>query len=144
MPLSQVGHRPSLTSTSSWLSAALRALDAIDDEIAEDRLPAIGRFPRTAAERILVALAAHPLEPTVYPTQNAEVAIHFKSPHRPDSVLILLDNHGRAECYACSGGHSRRAHYDAASDLPDRFILDRLRALTPESMPARRRRCGGP
>ena len=83
------------------------------------------------AERIIVGLARHPWAPTVYPTRDAEVAIHFKSPDSPGSVVVLLDNHGRGECYACTGGHSRRARYDASSDLPDGFVMEQLAALMP-------------
>ena len=99
------------TSPSAWLADALQALAELDDEIAEDGLPEIGPSVRKEAERIIVGLARHPWAPTVYPTQDAEVAIHFKSPDSPGSVLVLLDNHGRGECYAYIGGHSRRARY---------------------------------
>ena len=119
--------RPSET----WLEHALRTLAEVDEEIAEEGLPAIGLPARKEAERIIVALARHPWAPTVYPTQDAEIAIHFKSPDRPNSVIILLDSHGRGECYAYTGGRSRRAHYDVASDMPDGFVREQLRALAP-------------
>ena len=115
----------------SVVADALRALAEVDDEIAEDGLPEIAPCVRREAERIIVALAWHPWPPTVYPTQDAEIAIHFKSPDAPDSVVILLDGDGRGECYAYTGGHSRRAHYDASSDLPDGFVMEQLAALMP-------------
>ena len=119
---------------SAWLADALRALTEVDDEIAEDGLPDVAPSARKEAERIIVALARHPWAPTVYPTQDAEIAIHFKSPDAPSSVVILLDRHGRGECYAYTGGHSRRAHYDVASDLPDSFVVEQLRVLIPKRM----------
>ena len=124
--------RRSPTWKSSWLADALQALAEVDDEIAEDSLPKIGPSTKKEAERVIVALARHPRAPAVYPTQDGEIAIHFRSLGRPGSVVILLDTHGRGECYAYTGGHNRRAHYDVSSDLPDAFVLEQLRALTPE------------
>ncbi len=119
---------------SAWLEDALAVLAEVDDEITEDGLPEINSSARKEAERIIVSLAWHPWAPTVYPTQDAEIAIHFKSPDLPNSVVILLNNHGQGECYAYTGGNSRRAHYDASSDLPDSFVMEQLRGLTPGRM----------
>lgn len=101
-----VGVRESPTPPSAWLAEARQALAELDDEMVEDGLPEIGPSVRREAERIIVGLARHPWAPTVYPTRDAE----RRHP--------LLDNHGRGECYAYTGGHSRRAHYGASSDLP--------------------------
>ena len=106
-----IGVQGSRTPPSAWLADALQALAELDDEIVEDGLPPIGPSARKEAEWIIVGLARHPWAPMVYPTQDAEVAIHFKSPDSPGSVVVLLDNHGRGECYAYTGGHSRRARY---------------------------------
>ena len=125
------GFQRSRRPMSAWLADALRALAEVDGEIAEDGLPEISPFARKEAGRLIVALARHPWAPAVYPTQDAEIAIHFKSPDLPNSVVILLDSHGHGECYAYTGGHSRRAHYDVTSDLPDGFVMEQLRALTP-------------
>lgn len=114
---------------SSWLADALAALAEVDDEIAEENLPEIDDATKTEAGRLLRALAWHPWGPTVYPMQDAEVAIHFKSPDLPDSVVILLNNGGRADCHAYIGGRGRRSHYETSSDLPDAFVLDQLRRL---------------
>ena len=119
------------TPPSAWLTDALRALAELDDEIVEDGLPEIGPSVREEAERIIVGLARHPWAPTVYPTRDAEVAIHFKSPDSPGSVVVLLDNHGRGDCYAYTSGHSRHARYEASSDLPDGFVMEQLAALIP-------------
>ena len=115
----------------SVVADALRALAELNDEIVEDGLPEIALRVRREAERIIAALAWHPWPPTVYPTQDAEIAIHFKSPDAPDSVVILLGGNGRGECYAYTGGHSRRARYGASSDLPDGFVMEQLAALMP-------------
>ena len=119
-----------------WLAEALAALAEVDDEIAEEDLPPVGEATKTEAERIIKALARHPLAPTVYPTQDAEIALHFKAPGRTGTVVILLSDGGRADCHAYVGGTSRRAHYDTSSDLPDAFVLDQLRRLTPPSRAA--------
>ena len=124
----------SLPPKSAWLEDALGSLAEMDDEITEDGLPEINSSARKEAERIIGGLARHPWAPTVYPTQDAEIAIHFKSPDLPNSVVILLNNHGQAECYSYTGGNSRRAHYDASSDLPDSFVREQLRDLTPGRM----------
>ena len=127
-----IGVRGVAARPSAWLADALQALAELDDEIAEDGLREIGPSVRKEAERIIVGLARHPWAPTVYPTRDGEVAIHFKSPDSPGSVVVLVDNHGHGECYAYNGGHSRRAHYGASSDLPDDFVMEQLRALWPE------------
>lgn len=91
---------------SLWLADALAALAGVDEEIAEENLPEIGGATKTEAERLLADLARHPQAPTVYPTQDAEIAIHFKSSDLPDSVVHsaerqwtggLLCLHGRDE-----------------------------------------------
>lgn len=115
---------------SSWLADAIAALGEVDDEVAEENLPAIDSDTRGEAARIIRALAGQPLAPTVYPTRDGEIAIHFKSPVRPSSVVILLNNGGQADCYAYVGGRSRRAHYDVSADLPDGFIMEQLGKLT--------------
>ena len=120
------------TWTSGWIVDALKELAEIDDEIAEERFPEIGSTVKDEAERILKSLAWHPLTPAVYPTSDAEIAIQLQSSGSPGSVLILLNNDGQADCYAHFRGRNRRAHYDAASDLPDDFLREQLRALTGE------------
>ena len=116
----------------SWISDALAELAEIDDEIAEDNLPEVGAAAKAEAERIIRALAGRAPAPAVYPTQDAEIALHFKSPGRAGTVLVLLRDDGRADCHAYIGGRSRRAHYGTSSDLPDAFVLDQLRRLVPD------------
>ena len=56
---------------------------------------------KAEAERILRAVArrAPAPAPAVYPTQDAEIALHFKSPG-VGTVVILLSDGGRADCHA--------------------------------------------
>ena len=121
------------------LSDALAELAEVDDEIAEENLPQVGEATKTEAERLVRALTGRApacVLLAVYPTQDAEIALHFKAPDRPDAVLVLLRDGGRADCHAYVGGTSRRAHYNTSSDLPDAFVLDQLRCLTPPSRAA--------
>ena len=114
---------------SIWLAGALRELAEVDDEIAEEGLPKINTAAKEEAGRIITDLAQHPWAPTVYPTQDGEIAIHFKSPGLPNAVVILLNDNEQADCYAYARGVSRRAHYDVSSDLPDSFVMEQLRGL---------------
>ena len=97
--------------------------------IAEDGLPEVPSSTKREAERILGALARDPWAPTVYPTQAGEIAMQFRSPDSPGSVVVLRDDQGRAECYAYTGGRRRRAHYGVSSDLPNGFVVEQLRAV---------------
>ena len=114
-----------------WLADALADLAEIDDEIAEENLPEVSSAMKAEAERILRAVARRAPAPTVYPTQDAEIALHFKAPDRPGAVLVLLRDDGRADCHAYVDGKSRYRHYETSADLPDAFVLDRLDCLTP-------------
>ncbi len=116
------------------LADALAELAEVDDEIAEENLPQVGETTKAEAERLVRALtqrAPASVLLTVYPTQDAEIALHFKVPDRPGAVLVLLRDDGRADCHAYVGGRSRRAHYEKSSDLPDAFVLEQLGHLTP-------------
>ena len=116
------------------LADALAELKEVDDEIKEENLPPVGETTKTEAERLVRALTRRaPARAlfAVYPTQDAGIALHFKEPDRPNAVLVLLRDDGRADCHAYIGGRSRRAHYGTSSDLPDVWILDQLRRLAP-------------
>ena len=117
-----------------WLADALAELAEIDDEIAEENLPEVSGAMKAEAERILRAVtrrAPARVLLSVYPTQDAEIALHFKSPGRPGAVLVLLRDDRRADCHAYVDGKSRYRHYETSADLPDAFVLDRLDRLTP-------------
>ena len=116
------------------LADALAELAEVDDEIAEENLPQVGETTKVEAERLVRALTGRAparVLLAVYPTQDAGIALHFKAPGRPDAVLVLLRDDGRADCHAYIGGRSRRAHYGTSSDLPDVWVLDQLRHLAP-------------
>ena len=116
------------------LADALAELAEVDDEIAEENLPQVGATTKVEAERLVRALTGRAparVLLAVYPTQDAGIALHFKAPGRPDAVLVLLRDDGRADCHAYIGGRSRRAHYGTSSDLPDVWVLDQLRHLAP-------------
>ena len=115
-----------------WLADALAELAEIDDEIAEENLPEVSGAMKAEAERILRAVTRRAPAPTVYPTQDAEIALHFKSPGRPGAVLVLLRDGGRAGCHAYVDGKSRYRHYETSADLPDAFVLAQLRCLVPD------------
>ena len=117
-----------------WLADALAELAEIDDEIAEENLPEVSGAMKAEAERILRAVtrrAPARVLLSVYPTQDAEIALHFKAPDRPGAVLVLLRDDRRADCHAYVDGKSRYRHYETSADLPDAFVLDRLDRLTP-------------
>ena len=117
------------------LADALAELAEVDDEIAEENLPQVGETTKAEAERLVRALTGHAparVLLTVYPTQDAEIALHFKVPDRPGAVVILLSDGGRADCHAYVGGKSRYRRYETSADIPDAFVLDQLRRLVPE------------
>ena len=119
------------------LADALAELAEVDDEIAEENLPQVGETTKAEAERLVRALTQRApacVLLAVYPTQDAGIALHFKAPGRPDAVLVLLRDDGRADCHAYIGGRSRRAHCGTSSDLPDVWVLDQLRRLAPTSV----------
>ena len=78
-----------MTWSSDWITDALAELSEVDNEIAEERFPEIDSTVKDEAERILESLVWHPLAPTVYPTRDAKIAIHFQSSDSPGLVLVL-------------------------------------------------------
>ena len=113
----------------TWLPAVLKELESIDGEIKEDGLPQVSGAARGEARRILNDLRNHYIAPTIYPTRDGEIAIHFKSPVAPEAVLIELNNDGQGACFSHTNGKSRRARYDDSSELPDQFVKAQLEAL---------------
>ena len=113
----------------TWLADALQELSELDEEIADEGYPEINSTTKAAAKRILGKLESRRAPPTVYPTQDGQIAIHFKAPAASKAVLILLGDDERADCYSYTDGRSRRAHYDSNSELPDEFVNAQLRKL---------------
>lgn len=116
------------TKRGEWLETALAELNDIDREVAAESLPEI--IPRTKdqARRILNALATPSVVPTVYPTEDGEIALYFKSPVAKSSVLVLVGNDGQGACFAYVNGKNRRARYEDALELPD-FVSGQLRQM---------------
>ena len=114
---------------STWLPEALEELEDLSNEIIEDDLPEIRTETKNEAKRIVQILREHPIAPTIYPTDDGEVVIHFKSPAVPAAVVLELSNNGQGACFSYVNGKSRRARYDDSSDLPDEFVKAQLEAL---------------
>ena len=112
-----------------WVARALEELVGIEQEAADEGLPEISAAAKEHARRILVYLARYPALSTVYPTEDGEVAVLFRSCIAPSSVLILLEDSGRAVCIAYKNRVTQRRRYDHWCDLPDEFVEGKMRAL---------------
>lgn len=112
-----------------WMPHALAQLSQVDEEAAAEGYPIIGDVAKRSVERLLFALGDSPIAPAVYPSMDGEVAVYFKSPVAAAALLILVNNHGEAGCYASIRGENRRRRYDDSSVLPDEFLKEQLRAL---------------
>ncbi len=113
----------------TWLPSALEELEEIDREVLEDGLPAIKAETKGEAARILRELAGRTIQPTIYPTDDGEIVMHFQSPGVPAAVLIELSNDGQGAWFSCVGGTNRRARSEDSSDLPDAVVMAQLKAL---------------
>lgn len=111
-----------------WFDAAVAELTDVDREVAEEGLPDISSDTKDLTRRILVALAHQSIPPTVYPTEDGEIALYFKSPVAKSSVLVLVGNDGQGACFAYVNGKNRRARYEDALDLPE-FAREQLRQM---------------
>lgn len=121
-------HRPE-----PWIEDALLEIEELDQEIEENGYPKIHNTSKQEARRIVSRLAYQRTAPTIYPSEDGEVVIHFKSPTTFSAVLIELDNNGPgAACFSYVRGKSRRARYDDSADLPDEFINTQLREMAME------------
>lgn len=112
-----------------WLNTALEELNNIDQEVSEETLPEIVPGTKDQARRILFALATQSIAPTVYPTEDGEIALYFKPLAAKSAVLISVGNDGQGACFSYVNGKNRRARYDDASELPDGFVREQLRRL---------------
>lgn len=113
----------------AWLADAIAELGRIDHYIRADGLPDVGRRARAETRRLLEDLSPQPIAPVVYPSEG-NLVIHFKAPSAPASLVIEVSDDGRAVCHAHLNGKSRRASYDASTDLPDAFVLEQMHELT--------------
>ena len=119
-----------ITQRKDWLDTALVELNDVDQEAARESLPEIFSSTKDQARRILSALATQSIAPTVYPTEDGEIALYFKPLAAKSAVLILVGNDGQGACFSYVNGKNRRARYDDASELPDGFVREQLRRLT--------------
>ena len=130
-------HAPALSSAvnemrglhAGWIPNALAQLNQVDEEAAEEGYPSISEVAKRSVKRLLFALGDGPIAPAVYPSMDGEIAIYFKSPIATAALLILVDNHSGAGCYASMHGENRWRRYDDSSALPDEFLKEQLRAL---------------
>ena len=116
----------------TWLQSALKELEEIDQEVLEDGLPVISARTKGEAARILRELAGRTIPPTIYPTDDGELVIHFQSPGVPAAVLIELSNDGQGAWFSSIRGRNRRLRSNDSSDLPDAFVMAQLEALAAE------------
>ena len=110
---------------------ANREINELDDEMVADGLPQVTDAMKDEARRIVRALARQPATPTLYGTQDGDIAIQFDS--EKSAVVIELNRvGGSAACFSHVGGKNQRARYDDSRDLPDEFVEAQLRRLISE------------
>lgn len=107
---------------------AYRDIAKLDDEMEADGLPLSTAAMKDEARRIVVALAGSGTVPTVYGTQDGDIAIQFDS-EESAVVIELCRVGGGAACFSHVRGKNRRARYDDSKDLPDDFVRSQLREL---------------
>ena len=113
-----------------WLHAALEELDQVEKEAAQEGYPEPSAAAKGHARRILDSLSlAAPPAPSVYPTEDGEVAIMFRKQGRRAAVVVLCDSSGGATCLSSIAGENRRARYDRATAVPDAFLKAELRRM---------------
>ena len=135
--LPSLARQPALSSAATemrglhagWMPNALAQLSQVDEEAAAEGYSSISDVAKRSVERLLFALGDSPIAPAVYPSMDGEIAIYLKSPVATAALLILVNNHGEAGCYASIHGENRRRRYDDSSVLPDEFLKEQLRAL---------------
>ena len=116
-------------SRANWLQNALKQLDQINEEAAEENFPEIDGKSVAIAKELLQKLRDNPIEPAVYPSMDGEVSIFFKSQSLPAAVLIRIDNNQRVVCHSSINKNNKQKHYSEISELPDDFLKSQLLAL---------------
>lgn len=116
-------------SHAEWYADALKQLEELDAEVTEEGLPEIGSNTKQQAKIIIKELKNQSLAPIIYPTEEGEIVIQFKSPVEPSIVAIELDNNGQGACFSYINGKNRRARYQDSSELPDGFVREQLQLL---------------
>lgn len=116
-------------SHAEWYADALKQLEELDAEVTEEGLPEISFSTKQQAKIIIKELKNQSLAPIIYPTEEGEIVIQFKSPVEPSIVAIELDNDGQGACFSYINGKNRRARYQDSSELPDGFVREQLQLL---------------
>lgn len=128
------GERPSGDrGEGEWIEEAVRELESLDEEIAEDDLPPVAEVARTAARQLLEALAGGPIAPIIAPTEDGEVSLYFKAPRTLAALCILLDSEGSGTWYSVIPGKEGYGRYANSGELPLDFLRSRLKALASDS-----------
>lgn len=117
------------TVSATWYLSALKELDELDTEIAEEGSPEITTDMKKEARRIIEKLKNQPLAPIIYSTEEGETVIQFKSPVKSSIIAIELDNKGKGACFCYINGKNRYARYQDCSELPDGFVKEQLQLL---------------
>jgi len=117
----------------TWLQSAVEELEEIDGEVLQDGRPAISTRTKAEAARILGEVAGRTIPPTIYPTEDGELVIHFQSPGVPAVVLIELSNDGRGAWFSSIRGRNQRFRSNDSADLPDASVMAQLEALAAEA-----------
>lgn len=120
---------PRHTVSATWYLSALKELDELDAEIAEEGLPEITADMKKEARSIIEKLRNQPLAPVIYSTEEGEIVIQFKSPVKSSMIAIELDNRGEGACFCYTNGKNRYARYQDCSELPDGFVREQLQLL---------------
>ncbi len=114
----------------TWLNEALTDLDHVDDEAREEGYVDIAAVAKANARHILESVHSAGLPaPSIYPTEDREIAILFASSEPGAAVLVLCDSEGGWACLSSVGGKNRRARFDDAADAPHPFLTEELRKL---------------
>ena len=116
-------------SHAEWYADALKQLEELDAEVTEEGLPEISSNTKEQAKIIIKELKNQSLAPVIYPTEEGEIVIQFKSPVEPSIVAIELDSNGQGACFSYINGKNRRARYQDSSELPDGFVKEQLQLL---------------
>ena len=114
----------------AWLNEALEDLKHVDEKAREEGYEAIEKIAKQNAKHILESIRLIGLPaPSIYPTEDREVAILFASRKPGSAVLVLCESKGGWACFSSVGGKNRRARADDATDIPHPFLVKELRNL---------------
>ena len=103
----------------AWIDEALRELRLVGQEAREEGVTPPSSRAKRHARLIIERIGISDLPaPSVYPTEDGEIAIFFASSVPEAGVLILCDSKGAGACFSSIGGRNKRVHYSDASEMP--------------------------